>query len=158
MVAIETTVDIAAPPAAVWARLCDADMPATAPCEFRLGRLGPPRPVRCELVGPIGGVGEERRCITSRGVVTQRITTWRVAEHLAFELVRESAGLGAHVRTMRDDFWLAPLAPGWTRLTRRTALDPRGPCARLRGIALAIAVRRVHRFTMDGFARAAAAV
>ena len=156
MIAVETTVEIAAPPAAVWARLCDAQMPATAPCEFRLGRLGPPQPIRCELPSGVGGVGQERRCVTTSGVVTQRITAWADREHLAFEVVAEDAGLGVHVRAMRDDFWVAPLASGRTRLTRRTALEPRGPCPRLRSIALRFAIQRVHRFTMRGFAAAAA--
>ncbi|HET9012722.1 MAG TPA: SRPBCC family protein [Gemmatimonadaceae bacterium] len=157
MIAIETSVEIAAPPAVVWARLCDADMPATAPCEFRLGALGPPQPLRCELPTGVGGIGQERRCVTTRGIVTQRITAWVEAEHLAFELVAEAAGLGAHVQAMKDDFWLTPLGPARTRLTRRTALVPRRPCPRLRGLALRVAVRRVHRFTMRGFAAAAVA-
>ena len=155
MIAIETTVEIPALPAAVWARLCDARMPATAPCEFRLGRLGPPQPVRCELPSGVGGVGQERRYITARGGVIQRITSWVEAEHLAFEVVTEDAGLGVHVQAMRDDFWLAPQVSGCTRLTRRTTLEPRGPCPRLRGVALRFAVQRVHRFTMKGFAVAA---
>ena len=155
MIAIETTIEIGAPPTAVWARLCDARMPATAPCEFRLGPFGPPQPLRCELPTGVGGVGQERRCVTARGVVTQRITAWTEPEHLAFEMVAEDAGLGSHVRAVRDDFWVTPLTSGRTRLTRRTSLEPRGPCRRLRGIALRFAVQRVHRFTMRGFATAA---
>ena len=157
VVTVETSIEIPALASAVWARLCDADMPATVPCEFRLGRLGPPQPMRCELPSGVGGVGQERRCITARGVVTQRITSWTEAEHLAFEVITEEAGLGAHVQAMRDDFWLVPLGTGRTRLTRRTALEPRGPCRRLRGLALGVAVRRIHRYTMRGFAAAAVA-
>ena len=156
-VRVTSAIQIAAPVPAVWATLCDADMPATAPCEFRLGRLGPPRPVRCELPDGAGGVGATRRCVSDRGTVTQRVTEWAEGERLAFELVAEDAGLGAHVAAMRDVFELAG-AGGGTRLTRRTELVPRGPCPRLRGLALAVAVRRVHRFTMRGFQRIAEAV
>lgn len=155
MIAIETTIEIEAPPPAVWARLCDARMPATAPCEFRLGPFGPPQPMRCELPTGAGGVGQERRCVTARGVVTQRITAWAELEHLAFEMVAEDAGLGRHVSAVRDDFWVTPLTGGGTKLTRRTSLEPRGPCPRLRGVALRLAIQRVHRFTMRGFAAAA---
>lgn len=155
MIAIETMVEIDASPAAVWARLCDAQMPTTAPCEFRLGPFGPPQPMRCELPTGVGGVGQERRCVTARGAVTQRITAWTECEHLAFEMVAEDAGLGVHVRAVRDDFWVSPLATGRTKLTRRTSLEPRGPCPRLRGVALRFAIQRVHRFTMRGFAAAA---
>ena len=153
---IETTVEIDAPPPAVWAHLCDARMPATAPCEFRLGPFGPPQPLRCELPSGVGGVGQERRCVTARGTVRQRITAWTECEHLAFEMVAEEAGLGVHVGAVRDDFWITPVAGRRTKLTRRTALDPRGPCPRLRSIALRFAIQRVHRFTMRGFAAAAA--
>ena len=130
-VCVTSAIEIAAPRSAVWARLCDAEMPATAPCEFRLGPFGPPRPLRCELPEGVGGVGATRRCVSERGTVLQRVTEWRTDERLAFEL--------------------APGAAGGTRLTRRTELVPRGPCPRLRGLALAVALRRVHRFTMRGF-------
>ena len=155
MIAIETTIEIGANPASVWARLCDARMPTTAPCEFRLGPFGPPQPVRCELPTGAGGIGQERRCVTARGAVTQRITAWTDLEHLAFEMVAEDAGLDRHVSAVRDDFLLTPLTSGRTKLTRRTSLEPRGPCPWLRGVALRFAIQRVHRFTMRGFAAAA---
>ena len=153
-VRVTSAIQIAAPTLAVWAKLCDAEMPATAPCEFHLGRVGPPRPVRCELPDGPGAVGATRRCVSDRGTVTQRVTEWAEGERLAFELVAEDAGLGAHVAAMRDVFELEPAAGGGTRLTRRTEVVPCGPCPRLRGLALAVAVRRVHRFTMRGFQRA----
>ena len=155
---VMSEIQIAASPSTVWAPLCDADMPATAPCEFGLGRFGPPRPLRCELPDGTGGVGATRRCVSDRGAVLQRITEWREGERLAFELVAEDAGLGAHVSAMRDAFELAPGIHGGTRLIRRTELVPRGPCPRLRGLALTVAVRRVHRFTMRGFQVVAEAV
>lgn len=157
-VCVTSAIEIAAPRSAVWARLCDAEMPATVPCEFRLGPFGPPRPLRCELPEGVGGVGATRRCVSERGTVLQRVTEWRAGERLAFELIAEDAGLGAHVAAMRDVFELAPGAAGGTRLTRRTELLPRGPCPRLRGLALAVALRRVHRFTMRGFRHVAEAV
>lgn len=150
-VRISTALEIAASPSTVWSRLCDAEMPATTPCEFRLGVFSPPRPLACELPSGAGGVGATRRCVSDRGVVLQRITDWSVNERLAFELVSENAGLGTHVREMRDVFELTPLPQGATRLERTTELVPAGPCPRLRGFALALALRRVHRFTMHGF-------
>ena len=157
-VSVTTTVEIEAAAAAVWVRLCDAEMPVTAPCEFRLGRFGPPRPLRCELPDGVGGVGAARRCVTDRGVVEQRVTDWVVNTRLAFEVVAENSGLGPHVIAMRDVFDLRPIVGGGVQLTRRTELVPRGPCPRLRGAALGLAVRRVHRYTMQGFKAAAEAV
>jgi hypothetical protein len=152
-VRVSSSVEINAPPEAVWAVLCDARMPLTAPCEFQWGRLSPPTPVRCELPDSQGGVGARRRCITDRGVVEQEIVEWSVGRRLAFDLVSENTGLSRHVRRMRDVFHLQPTAAsaGTTLLTRETDLDATGPCPRLRGLALALAVRRVHRFTLRGF-------
>lgn len=133
-------------------------MPTTTPCEFRLGFLSPPRPLSCELADRAGGVGATRRCTSDRGTVTQRITEWRVDERLAFEVESETAGLGAHVLAMRDTFDLVPLSAASTRLTRRTDLVPAGPCPRLLGFALALALRRVHRFTLRGFKTLAEAI
>jgi hypothetical protein len=41
---VSSSVEIDAAPERVWAVLCDAAMPLTAPCEFRWGVLSPPRP------------------------------------------------------------------------------------------------------------------
>ena len=84
-VCVTSEIRIAAPVHAVWATLCDAEMPATAPCEFRLGPFGPPRPVRCELPDGPGGVGATRRCVSDRGTVTQRVTEWAAGERLALQ-------------------------------------------------------------------------
>ena len=151
-VRVSSSVQIAATPQDVWAVLCDARMPLTAPCEFRWGPLSPPTPVRCELPDGHGGVGTRRRCVTDRGTVEQQIVEWAVGERLAFELVAEDTGLSRHVRSMRDVFALEPAAAaGITLLTRSTELEAAGPCPRLRGLALSVAVRRVHRFTLRGF-------
>ena len=157
-VRITSSIGISAPAAAIWSRLCDAEMPTTAPCEFSFAPLGPPRPLRCELPEGRGGVGATRRCVTAQGTVAQRITEWVEGERLAFELIEENAGLGRHVEHMSDRFLLAASGAGGTRLVRETQIVPRGPCPRLRGLALSFAVRRVHRFTLRGFKSAAEAV
>ena len=151
-VRVSSSVQIDAPPDAVWAVLCDARMPLTAPCEFRWGALSPPTPVHCELPDGRGGIGTRRRCVTDRGSVEQQITEWMVGERLAFELVSEDTGLSRHVQSMRDVFTLAPAtSANRTVLTRSTELEAAGPCPRLRGVALSVAVRRVHHFTLRGF-------
>jgi hypothetical protein len=129
---ISTGIRIAAQPMVVWARLCDSETPATAPCEFRLGRpLGLPQPISCELPDGPGGVGATRRCVSDRGIVNQRITEWWPGERLAFELESEEANLGRHVVSMRDVFELHSDREG-TRLVRRTTFRPAGPFPRLR--------------------------
>jgi len=83
---VSTGIQIAADPMVVWERLCDSEMPATAPCEFRLGRpFGVPQPIRCELPDGPGGVGASRRGISNRGVINQRITEWMPGARLAFD-------------------------------------------------------------------------
>jgi hypothetical protein len=65
----------------------------------------------------------------------------------------EEAGLSRHVRKMRDVFRLerSTASAGRTILTRSTDLDAAGPCPWLRGVALSVAIRRIHRFTLRGF-------
>jgi hypothetical protein len=152
-VRVASSIEVKALPEAVWAVLCSAQMPVTAPCEFRFGSFSPPTPLRCELPEGRGGIGSRRRCVTDRGIVEQRIVEWTEGERLAFELVADTAGLNTHVRSMRDVFVLKQaLGPdGPTTLTRFTDFEPQGPCEQLRGFALSLAVRRVHRFTLRGF-------
>jgi hypothetical protein len=148
---VSTGIQIAADPMIVWERLCDSEMPATAPCEFMLGRpFGMPQPIRCELPDGPGGVGASRRCVSDRGVINQRITEWMPGARLAFELESDGANLNRHVVSMRDVFELGAAQCG-TRLVRHTTFHPAGPCPRLRGLALRVALRRVHRFTLNGF-------
>ena len=152
-VRVSSSIQISAAPEKVWAVLCDARMPLGTPCDFSLGPFGPPKPVHCELPDGEGGIGARRRCVTDRGVVEQRIVEWSVGRRLAFDLVSDDVGLARHVQWMRDVFELTPSdeSAGTTVLMRATELGPAGPCPRLRGLALSLAIRRVHRFTLRGF-------
>src|SRR3712207_9441807 len=96
-VRVTSSIRVDAPPEAVWAVLCDARMPATAPCEFRFGALGPPRPLRCELPDSRGGVGARRRCRTDQGGVEPRVVEWSVGERLACEGGAHDAWLSRHL-------------------------------------------------------------
>jgi hypothetical protein len=148
VVSVVTSVDISADPAAIWRILCDAKLPLTAPCWFR---LGVPTPERCTLVSEAGGVGAGRRCTTDRGTIRQRITEWQENERLSFEWVEDTVGLGKHLNAMRDTFTLEILEPKLTRLSRRTEYEPKEALGCLRRAALRFTVKRIHRFVMRNF-------
>jgi len=85
LVAIDTrqTVEIAAPPAAVWRALT-----SEAPIEGRPAwpiRLGLSYPLRSQVVR--AGVGGERLGYFSTGVATERITDWAPGRTLAFTVL-----------------------------------------------------------------------
>ena len=148
VITIITSVDIAAESGTIWRVLCDARLPLTAPCWFR---LGVPTPEKCAIVSESGGVGAGRHCTTNRGTINQRIIEWEESRRLAFEWVDDTVGLGSYLNHMRDTFTLEPLEPGRTRLVRRTEYEPKNTVGWLRRTILRLTVKRIHRFVMRNF-------
>jgi uncharacterized protein YndB with AHSA1/START domain len=148
MITVVTSVDIAAEPNAVWRILCDAKLPLTAPCWFR---LGVPTPEKCAIVTEIGGVGAGRRCTTSRGIINQRITEWDENERLAFEWVDDTMGLKDYLNRMRDTFTLESPDKKLTRLVRQSEYEPKDSVGWMRRAVLRLIVKRIHRFVMRNF-------
>lgn len=129
------SVDISAPPSAVWSAATQMaqihDRPALP---FRLGLA---YPLRGEIIGR--GVGALRRGYFSTGVATERVTEWAPGRRLAFVILTEPPSLrelspyrtvhAPHVRgyfrTRDAAFELIPLPGGRTRLvlTSRHELD-----------------------------------
>ena len=138
--AIETneTVDIAAPPAAVWRALVSDDPIAVAP--GLVGRAGLAYPLRARIEG--SGVGAERLGFFSTGIARERITGWEPGRRLAFRVVAQPPAMeemspyrrvhAPHVQGYFDTgetrFDLVPLPGGGTRLTARAShvlrIDP----------------------------------
>jgi len=148
LITVVTSVDIAAEPNAIWRILCDAKLPLTAPCWFR---LGVPTPEKCAIVTEAGGVGAGRRCTTNRGSINQRITQWDENERLAFEWIDDTVGLGAYLNSMRDAFTLEPLETKRTRLVRRTEYEPKDSVGWVRRAVLRLVVKRIDRYVMRNF-------
>lgn len=129
---VETTVDIAAPPEAVWDAVIGfggVELPEPPEWYFHTGIA---YPIRARIEGQ--GVGAVRYCEFSTGPFVEPITTWDPPHHLAFD-VRESPPtmhewspyntvyaphLDGVLKSRRGEFVLTPLADGGTRLTGRT--------------------------------------
>jgi hypothetical protein len=127
--AIQTreTIDIAAPPSAVW-RTLTSDAPIAIPAGL-LGRAGLAYPVRGKLLG--AGVGAVRIGVFSTGIARERVTDWRPGRRLAFQVLVQPPAMeemspyrrvhAPHVNGYFDTgetaFALRPLTGGGTRLT-----------------------------------------
>ena len=129
---VETTVDIAAPPEAVWDAVIGfggVELPEPPEWYFHTGIA---YPIRARIEGD--GVGAVRYCEFSTGPFVEPITTWDPPHHLAFD-VRESPPtmhewspyntvyaphLDGVLKSRRGEFVLTALDDGGTRLTGRT--------------------------------------
>ncbi|HZU98647.1 MAG TPA: SRPBCC family protein [Planctomycetota bacterium] len=145
---VTTSVLLPAAPSAVFPLLYDSRLEGEAPLILRVGA---PVPRACRLVAG-RGEGARRQCVTSKGVIDQRVTEWREGEVLAFEMERENAGLRGWVRGMRDRFTLEARGGG-TLLTRTSDLEIAGWFAALKAAALAVMVKRIHRYVFDMWGR-----
>ncbi len=135
---ITTTTVLAATREDVWPLLTGSTM--NLPGCFC---LGVPRPIACELPGGTGGVGAERRCISDRGTVVQRITVWEPPARLRFEMRSTDHTWAAMVDSLEDEFTLHDAATG-TRVTRTTHLVANSPLRLVREFGFALGIKRVH--------------
>jgi len=127
--AIEThaSVDIAAPPEAVWRALTDGTPIAAGP--GLVGASGLAYPIRGQLLG--AGVGAARIGYFSTGIARERVTRWEPGRALAFAILAQPPAMeemspyrrvhAPHVRgyfsTADTRFALRRLRNGGTRLT-----------------------------------------
>ena len=146
-IVVETSITIFARPTEVWRYLCDARLPLTAPCCFK---IGVPKPEACRLVGDMSGVGAQRQCQTDRGVINQTITEWEAPRRLSFAVNSDSIGLGRHIRNMDDTFSIEETV-GRVRLIRRTRFSTQGPFSLPKSWLFRAAVKHVHRYVMRNF-------
>jgi hypothetical protein len=129
---VQTSIEIAAPPEMVWARL--VRFPALPkPTEWPFRYAGVAYPIEARLTGT--GLTADRECHFSTGSFKEPILAWEPGRHFAFSvaseplLMTETSPYGQiHVRHLDDhdfqperaDFVLAPLVNGGTRLEGTT--------------------------------------
>ena len=146
-VTVETAVSIDAPTEAIWNLLCDARLPLTAPCCFK---IGVPTPERCTLVSEQGQVGARRQCQTKQGVINQRITEWAPPHQLSFVMESDTLGLEQHLAGMSDTFSVAKSGEG-SVLSRRTVFETKGSFALPKACVFRLSVWNIHRYVMRNF-------
>ncbi|WP_313808701.1 SRPBCC family protein [Sphingobium sp.] len=123
------SIEIAAPPSAVWRALTDSRTIASGPGIIGLSGLA--YPIRDQLLGT--GVGAERLGEFSTGIARERVTQWEPGRRFAFIVVEQPPAMeemspyrkvhAPHVHgyfdTAETRFDLEFLADGRTRLTAR---------------------------------------
>lgn len=146
-VTVNSSIQVDATAERVWELLCDARLPLTAPCCFK---IGVPTPESCTLVSEEGAVGAHRQCRTSDGVIHQRITEWSPPHQLGFELVSDTLGLERDIASMSDTFRVDRERDG-CRLSRRTIFDTKGVLAAPKACVIRLSVWNIHRYVMRNF-------
>jgi hypothetical protein len=125
---LRSSIDISAPPAAVWAYLVEFDA-ISAPLDTWFFRAGVAYPISARLVGD-RGPGAMRICEFSTGLFTETVRVWEPGQRLMFTIeggppvLREwTPYRNVHPPHLRGyfvpesaDFKLVPLANGGTRL------------------------------------------
>src|SRR5262245_24987325 len=144
---VETAISIEAQTEEVWNLLCDARLPLTAPCCFK---IGVPTPESCTLVSEQGEVGARRQCRTKQGVINQRITEWAPPHQLGFVMESDTLGLEEHLAAMSDTFSVAGTDRGCV-LSRRTDFETKGAFALPKACVFRISVWNIHRYVMRNF-------
>lgn len=128
--AVETSVEVAAPPAQVWSHLVAfSELPAP---EERIFHTGIAYPLRAEIDGR--GVGAVRHCVFTTGAFVEPIEVWDEPRLLRFGVSAQPAvmdelspyphlhppHLDGYLQSRRGQFLLEPLPNGHTRLTGTT--------------------------------------
>lgn len=116
--------------------------------------LGVPRPKSCELPGKYGGVGSERRCVSDRGTVIQRITEWNAPVKLRFKMISTDHDWGPCVDALEEEFHLVPVGEG-TRITRTTTIKAKGSLLVLKELGFYTGLKRVHRYVFSNWKKEA---
>jgi hypothetical protein len=135
---VNQTIDISAPPPAVWRALTSGDPIGSPP--GLVGKAGLAFPIRGRLTGQ--GVGAERLGVFSTGIARERVTAWLPGRTLAFQVLSQPPAMeemspwrrvhaphvSGYFETSETRFELTPLRNGGTRLTLRAShilrLDP----------------------------------
>ena len=144
---VKSQIEIHASPETVWGLLCDAKLPLTAPCCFK---IGVPTPERCTLVSEKGVVGAKRQCQTRQGIINQEITEWLPPQRLSFNFESSTLGLEKHIASMSDTFVVVGTEHG-SRLSRQTDFSTRGLLAVPKAILFKISIWHIHRYVMRNF-------
>ncbi|MGJ8655089.1 MAG: SRPBCC family protein [Akkermansiaceae bacterium] len=144
---ITTTKNIKTTPENLWPLLTNSRM--DVPGWFC---LGVPQPKSCELPNPAGGIGSERRCISDRGTVIQKITQWSPPHRLRFEMVTTDHTWGPCVDSIIEDFHLITTDSG-TRITRTTTIKAKGKgiLPSIKELGFYTGLKRVHHYVFSNW-------
>ena len=112
--------------------------------------LGLPQPKSCELPNEVGGVGSERRCISDRGVVIQRITEWAPPNKLTFEMVTTDHTWSDCVDFLKEEFILSDSGKN-TQVTRRTTIKAKGFLSLIKELGFYAGLKRVHLYVFKNW-------
>lgn len=148
---VTTSVTLGANPSEVWPLLTDSRIDRAPRCP--VFAVGTPRPVACALPDGVGGVGAQRECRATQGVVRQRITRWEPAEVLEFRMEQTDLAFARWVAGIDERFQLACPADGRTRLTRTTTVAVRGAFPVLTAVAMSVGLKAVHRHVFASWRR-----
>jgi hypothetical protein len=147
---VKTTTVIAKPPAELWLLLCRSKMNPHIPCYFRCGM---PKPVECRLPDGAGGAGLRRECVSSHGVIHQRIQQWEEPRRLRFAMEDTTLYFRPCVTRMEDEFILEPAGGNQTRITRTTDITVIGFAQWAKSLAMAAGLKCIHRYVFKNWAR-----
>ncbi|MBK1789910.1 SRPBCC family protein [Persicirhabdus sediminis] len=112
--------------------------------------LGVPQPKSCELPNTNGEVGAERRCISDRGTVIQKITEWDPPVRLRFKMLTTDHTWGPCVESLEEDFHLEVHGSG-TRITRTTTITASGIFPWLKELGFYSGLKRVHLYVFHNW-------
>jgi hypothetical protein len=126
----------------------DEDMPV----QFRFGI---PKPVECRLRSGVGGVGQERQCMSNLGVINQRITVWDENRRLEFEMEDTDMYFGRCVTTIKERFDLIEVGEAQTQVRRTTEFSVRGWCGIPKSALIWVGLKNVHRYVFANWSRRA---
>jgi hypothetical protein len=87
-----------------------------------LARLGLPHPLY--TTGEIVGVGDLKTCVYSKGRLVKRITEYRPANFLGFDVVEQQGIEDRSVRLISGSFRFEPVGVDRTRVTLTTVYEP----------------------------------
>jgi hypothetical protein len=128
--AVETSIEVAAPPAEVWSHLVAFN--ELPPPQERIFHTGIAYPLRAEIDGH--GVGAVRNCVFTTGAFVEPIEVWDEPHLLRFTVSAQPPvmdelspyphlhppHLDGYLQSRRGQFLLTPLANGHTLLTGTT--------------------------------------
>jgi hypothetical protein len=145
---VKTTHIINKSPEHLWPLLCNSKMTNSAPVIFI---YCVPKPKECKLKSGEGGVGNERQCISNKGIINQEITVWNVNKELRFEMKDTDMYFGECVTVIKEQFTLEDLSNNKTRITRTTDFTVNGWFQTGKSLLIWIGLKNVHRYVFKNW-------
>ncbi len=141
---IRTSTTIKAPRERIWPLLTNSEM-----TESGCFCLGVPQPVECRMAED-GAVDARRQCVSDRGIVNQRITSWQPPEELQFRMENTDHSWSRCVESIDERFQIETADNG-TRIVRSTTLTARTPFRFIKEVAFYLGLKRVHFYVFKNW-------